>query len=36
MKMIEDLMNNIKGRLTVLGVIGLGYVEFPLAREFLD
>ena len=33
--MKDELLAKIKGREAVVGVIGLGYVGLPLAREFL-
>ena len=33
--MIDDLINKIKGKEVVIGIIVLGYVELPLAKAFL-
>lgn len=33
--MIDDLINKIKGKEVVIGIIVLGYVGLPLAKTFL-
>ena len=34
--MVNELINKIKNRDALIGIIGLGYVGLPLAREFLN
>ena len=33
---MDRIIKNIKNRQAVIGIIGLGYVGLPLAREFLN